>query len=35
VIAIPSTLMMMALLLWLARGAKTLTGLDLGDMLRS
>lgn len=35
VIAIPSTVMMMALLLWLARGAKTLTGLDLGDMLRS
>lgn len=35
VIAIPSTVMMMALLFWLARGAKSLTGLDLGDMLRS
>ena len=35
VIAVPSMLMMMALLLWLARGAKTLTGLDLADMLRS
>jgi hypothetical protein len=35
VIAIPSTVMMMALLFWLARGAKALTGLDLGDMLRS
>ena len=35
VIAVPSMLMMMALLLWLARGAKTLTGIDLADMLRS
>ena len=35
VIAIPSMLMMMALLFWLARGAKALTGLDLGDMLRT
>jgi hypothetical protein len=35
VIAVPSMLMMMALLFWLARGAKALTGLDLGDMLRS
>ncbi len=33
IIAIPSMLMMMALLFWLARQAKTLTGLDLGDML--
>ncbi|HSQ73218.1 MAG TPA: VC0807 family protein [Rubrivivax sp.] len=35
VIAIPSMLMMMALMFWLARGAKTLTGLSLTDMLRS
>jgi hypothetical protein len=35
VIAVPSMLMMMALLFWLARGAKALTGLDLGDMLRT
>lgn len=35
IIAIPSMLMMMGLLFWLARGAKALTGLDLGDMLRS
>ena len=35
VIAIPSMLMMMALMLWVARGAKTLTGLSLTDMLRS
>jgi len=35
IIAVPSMLMMMALLFWLARGAKALTGLDLGDMLRS
>lgn len=33
VIAIPSTLMMMGLLYWLARQAKALTGLDMGDML--
>jgi len=35
VIAVPSMVMMMALLFWLARGAKALTGLALGDMLRS
>lgn len=35
VIAVPSMLMMMALMFWLARGAKTLTGLDLGDMLQT
>jgi hypothetical protein len=35
VIAIPSTLMMMGMLYWLAREAKKLTGLALGDMLRS
>ncbi len=34
IIAVPSMLMMMALMLWLARGAKALTGLDLGDMLQ-
>jgi hypothetical protein len=34
VIAVPSMLMMMALMFWLARGAKALTGLDLGDMLQ-
>jgi hypothetical protein len=33
VIAIPSMLMMMALLYWLAREARQLTGLDIGDML--
>ena len=33
IIAVPSMLMMMALMFWLARGAKHLTGLDLGDML--
>lgn len=33
VIAIPSMLMMMALLWWLARQAKALTGLDMGEML--
>jgi hypothetical protein len=27
-------LMMMGLMFWLARGAKALTGLDLGDMLQ-
>lgn len=32
-IAIPSMLMMMGLMWWLARGARQLTGLDLGDML--
>jgi hypothetical protein len=35
IIAIPSTLMMMALLYWLAREAKRLTGLDLGEMLHA
>lgn len=35
VIALPSMLMMIGLLYWLARSAKGLTGLDLGDMLRS
>lgn len=34
VIAVPSMLMMMALMFWLARGARTLTGLALGDMLQ-
>jgi hypothetical protein len=33
VIAVPSMLMMMALMYWLARGAKSLTGLDIGDLL--
>ncbi len=33
IIAIPSMLMMMALMLWLARSARQLTGLGLGDML--
>lgn len=35
IIAVPSMLMMMALMFWLARGAKTLTGLELGDMLQT
>jgi intracellular septation protein A len=35
IIAVPSMIMMMGLMLWLARGAKALTGLDLGDMLQS
>lgn len=35
IIAVPSMLMMMGLMFWLARGAKTLTGLDLGDMLQT
>jgi hypothetical protein len=34
VIAIPSMLMMMGLMLWLANGAKRLTGLELGEMLQ-
>ena len=34
IIAIPSMLMMMGLLYWLARQARTLTGLDMGDMLK-
>ncbi len=33
-VALPAMAMMMALLLWLARGAKALTGLGLADMLR-
>ena len=33
IIAIPSMLMMMGMLYWLARQAKSLTGLRLGDML--
>lgn len=33
-IAIPSMLMMMGLMWWLASGLKRLTGLDLGEMLR-
>jgi hypothetical protein len=28
-------LMMMGLMYWLVRGAKALTGLDLGDMLQA
>lgn len=32
-IAVPSMLMMMGLMWWLATGAKKLTGLDLGEML--
>jgi hypothetical protein len=35
IIAIPSMLMMMGMLYWLARQAKGLTGLELGDMLHS
>lgn len=34
IIALPSMVMMMGLMFWLARGAKALTGLDVGDMLR-
>ena len=34
VIALPSMVMMMGLMYWLARGARQLTGLDLGDMMR-
>lgn len=33
IIALPSMAMMMALMWWLAQGAKRLTGLSLGDML--
>ena len=33
IIAVPSMLMMMALMYWLARGAKSLTGLPIGDLL--
>jgi len=35
IIAIPSMLMMMGMLYWLARQAKALTGLNMGDMLQS
>lgn len=35
VIAVPSMLMMMGLLYWLARQAKAMTGLDMGDMLHA
>jgi hypothetical protein len=35
VIALPSMVMMVALMFWLARGAKQLTGMDLGQMLRA
>jgi intracellular septation protein A len=35
VIAIPSTVMMMALLYWLAREAKALTGLPISEMLHN
>jgi len=34
IIALPSMLMMMGLMFWLARGARQLTGLELGDMMR-
>jgi hypothetical protein len=34
IIAIPSMVMMMGLMFWLARGAKSLTGLELGDMMQ-
>lgn len=34
IIAIPSMIMMMGLMYWLARSAKNLTGLALGDMLQ-
>ena len=34
IIAVPCMLMMMALMWWLVRGAKSLTGLDLGEMLQ-
>jgi hypothetical protein len=33
-IAVPCMLMMMGLMYWLVRGAKALTGLELGDMLQ-
>lgn len=33
IIALPSMVMMMGLMWWLARSAKTLTGLELGEML--
>ncbi|MDE2371258.1 MAG: MFS transporter [Burkholderiales bacterium] len=34
IVAVPSMLMMMGLMYWLARGAKELTGLGLGEMLQ-
>ena len=34
IIAIPSMVMMMGLMFWLAREAKSLTGLAMGDMLQ-
>ena len=34
IIAIPSMIMMMGLFYWLARQARALTGLDMGDMLK-
>jgi hypothetical protein len=34
VIAVPCMAMMMGLMYWLVRGAKGLTGLELGDMLQ-
>jgi hypothetical protein len=34
VIAVPCMVMMAGLMYWLVRGAKSLTGLDLGDMLQ-
>jgi hypothetical protein len=34
IIALPSMVMMMGLMWWLAQGAKKLTGMELGDMLR-
>ena len=34
IIAIPSMIMMMGLMFWLAHGAKRLTGLDLGEMMQ-
>lgn len=34
IIALPSMVMMMGLMFWLARGARQLTGLELGDMMR-
>ena len=35
IIALPCTAMMMGLMWWLAREAKQLTGLDIGDMLHA
>ena len=34
IIAVPSMIMMMGLFFWLARQARQLTGLDMGDMLK-